>query len=208
MTPSTNLTESLPQEGRRGVNIIVAASENNVIGFQGGMPWHLSADLKYFKQTTMGHAVIMGRKTYESIGRPLPGRRNIVVSRNPDFTITEEALAKMGEQNFKAMDEGRPQASIEIYESLEDALKAAPEDAFVMGGGQIYNQAWGKATHYYITRVHTTVEQFDTTIPPLPEGCRLVNSIDVPADEKNDFPMTFEVWEAPIPNPFPKGERE
>ena len=85
-------------------NIIVAASENNVIGFQGGMPWHLGADLKYFKATTMGHAIIMGRKTFESIGRALPGRRNMVISRNADLQLPE---------------------GVELYPSLEAALAAA-----------------------------------------------------------------------------------
>lgn len=155
------------------MNIIVAASENNVIGNIGGMPWHLGADLKYLKATTMGHAIIMGRKTFESIGRALPGRRNMVVSRNHDFQVPE---------------------GVELYASLEEALSAAPEDAFVMGGGQIYNQAWSLATHYYITRVHTVIDQFDTTIPALPEGCVLLSSEDHPADEKNDYDVTFEVW--------------
>ncbi|MBQ0057547.1 MAG: dihydrofolate reductase [Bacteroidales bacterium] len=177
------------------MNIIVAASENNVIGYQGNIPWHLSADLKYFRATTMGHAVIMGRKTFESIGRPLPGRRNIIVTRNADFQIADEVLAQMGESNLKAMEAGKPQASIEVYSSLDEALKAAPEDVFVIGGGQIYNQAWPLATHYYITRVHVNIEQFDTTIPEIPAGCRLTQSTDVPADEKNDYAMTFEVWE-------------
>lgn len=159
-------------------NIIVAASENNVIGFQGGMPWHLGADLKYFKATTMGHAIIMGRKTFESIGRALPGRRNMVISRNADLQLPE---------------------GVELYPSLEAALAAAPEDAFVMGGGQIYNQAWNMASRYYITRVHTTIEEYDTTVPAVPEGCNLVSSEDHPADEKNDYPVTFEVWERPLP---------
>ncbi|MDO4497725.1 MAG: dihydrofolate reductase [Bacteroidales bacterium] len=176
------------------MNIIVAASENNVIGNKGTIPWHLSADLKYFRATTTGHAVIMGRKTYESIGRPLPGRRNIVVTRNADFQISDETLMQMGMSNLKAADEGKPQASIEIYESLDEALKHAPADSFVIGGGQIYNQAWAQADTYYITRVHTTVEEFDTTIPALPEGCELISSQRVEADEKNDFPITFEVW--------------
>jgi len=155
------------------MNIIVAASENNVIGNKGGMPWHLGADLKYFKATTMGHAIIMGRKTFESIGRALPGRRNMVISRNKDFQVPE---------------------GVELYASLEEALKAAPEDAFVMGGGQIYNQAWPLASRYYITRVHTTIEEFDTVVPALPEGCTLISSEDHAADEKNDYDMTFEVW--------------
>jgi len=155
------------------MNIIVAASENNVIGNKGGMPWHLGADLKYLKATTMGHAIIMGRKTFESIGRALPGRRNMVISRNKDFQVPE---------------------GVELYASLEEALKAAPEDAFVMGGGQIYNQAWPLASRYYITRVHTTIEEFDTVVPALPEGCTLISSEDHAADEKNDYDVTFEVW--------------
>ena len=156
------------------MTIIVAASENNVIGNKGGMPWHLSADLKYFKQTTMGHAIIMGRKNFESIGRALPGRRNIVISRQADLPLPE---------------------GVELFPSLDAALAAAPDDAFVIGGGQIYGQAWDKADRFYITRVHTVIEEYDTVIPPLPQGFRLVSSQDVPADEKNDYPVTFEVWE-------------
>ena len=155
------------------MNIIVAASENNVIGHKGGMPWHLSADLKYFKATTMGHAVIMGRKTFQSIGRALPGRRNIVITRQADFQVPE---------------------GVEIYGSLDEALANAPADAFVIGGGEIYNQAWALADAYYVTRVHTTIAEFDTTIPPVPAGCELVKSESVSADEKNDFDVTFEVW--------------
>lgn len=156
------------------MTIIVAASENNVIGNKGGMPWHLSADLKYFKQTTMGHAIIMGRKNFESIGRALPGRRNIVISRQAGLQLPE---------------------GVELFPSLDAALAAVPDDAFVIGGGQIYAQAWDKADRFYITRVHTVIEEYDTVIPPLPQGFKLVSSQDVPADEKNDYPVTFEVWE-------------
>lgn len=176
------------------MNIIVAASENNVIGYKGEMPWHLSADLKYFRLTTMGHAVIMGRKTFESIGRPLPGRRNIIVTRNADFSVSDEVMAKLAESNAKALAAGKPQASVEVLPSLEAALAAAPDDAFVIGGGQIYNQAWHLASHYYITRVHTIVDEFDTTIPDVPADCILESCTDVAADENNDYPMTFEVW--------------
>ena len=155
------------------MNIIVAASENNVIGHKGGMPWHLSADLKYFKATTMGHAVIMGRKTFQSIGRALPGRRNIVITRQRDFAVPE---------------------GVETYGSLDEALANAPDDAFVIGGGEIYNAAWTLATTYYITRVHTIIDEYDTTIPPVPADCELVKSERVSADEKNDHDVTFEVW--------------
>lgn len=176
------------------MNIIVAASENNAIGNKGTMPWHLNADLRYLRQTTMGHAVIMGRKTYESIGKPLPGRRNIVVTRNADFQISAEALQQMGMANLKAVDEGKPQASIEVYDSLEEALKAAPADAFIMGGAQIYNQAWQQADAIYLTRVHTTIGEFDASIPAIPEGYVCETVAEAPADEKNDYPVTFEIW--------------
>ena len=169
------------------MNIIVAAAENNAIGFQGQMPWHLSADLKYFKATTMGHAVIMGRKTYESIGRPLPGRRNIIVTRDASYTIAPELL-----ENLK------PGTSVEIYTSLEEALKNAPNDAFVIGGAQIYNLFWPHAERLYITRVHTVIEEYDASIPSIPAGYQLLSAEDYEADEKNDYSMTFEVWERPV----------
>ena len=166
------------------MNIIVAAAENNAIGYQGQMPWHLSADLKYFKATTMGHAVIMGRKTYESIGRPLPGRRNIIVTRDANYAIDPALL-----ENLK------PGTSVEIHTSLDAALAAAPADAFVIGGAQIYNLFWPHAEKLYITRVHTIINEYDAAIPAVPEGYKLLSSEDVPADEKNDYSMTFEVWE-------------
>lgn len=156
------------------MNIIVAASENNAIGNKGGMPWHLSGDLKYFKQITMGHPIIMGRKNFESIGRALPGRRNIVISRQTDLVLPE---------------------GVELFPTLDAALAAAGDDAFVIGGGQIYAQAWDKADRYYITRVHAIIHEYDTVIPPLPQGLRLVSSQDQPADEKNDYAVTFQVWE-------------
>jgi len=165
------------------MNIIVAASENNAIGNKGIMPWHLRADLQNFKALTMGHTVIMGRKTYESIGRPLPGRRNLVVTHNALFHISPEVM-----QNLKTG------TTIEVYYELDEAIEKAPADAFIMGGAQIYNQVWGDADCIYLTRVHTVVEEFDAAIPPIPAGFTLVSSQDVPADEQNDCPCTLEVW--------------
>ena len=155
-------------------SIIVAASLNNAIGYQGAMPWHLPADLRYFKQTTTGHPVIMGRKTYESIGRPLPGRRNIVVSRQLDLQI-----------------EG-----CEVFTSLEAAMAAAGADAFIIGGAQIYREAWASADRLYITRVHTTVEQYDAVIPEVDSAdWHMISSQHCPADEKNAYDLTFEIYE-------------
>lgn len=166
------------------MNIIVAAAENNAIGYQGQTPWHLSADLKYFRTTTMGHAVIMGRKTYESIGRPLPGRRNIIVTRDASYTIDPSLL-----------ENAKPGTSVEVFTSLDAALAVVPDDAFVIGGAQIYNLFWPHAQRLYITRVHTIVSEFDAAIPAIPDGYELISAEDVPSDEKNDYPMTFEVWE-------------
>ena len=113
--------------------IIVAHAQNGTIGLAGNMPWHLPEDLKHFKEVTMGHPVIMGRVTHESIGRPLPGRLNIVISRSPDYKA-----------------EGCLTAT-----SLEDAMKLVPENelAFVIGGAQIYTQALGMTDTCWITEI-------------------------------------------------------
>lgn len=165
------------------MNIIVAASENNAIGCKGTMPWHLRADLQYFKATTMGHAVIMGRKTYESIGRPLPGRRNIIVTRDGLFHISPEVMSNL-----------KPGTTVEVYHELAEVIEKAPADSFVIGGAQIYNQLWDKADCIYLTRVHTVIEEFDASVPPIPEGYTCVSRQDVAADEQNDYAVTFEVW--------------
>lgn len=113
--------------------IIVAHAQNGTIGLAGNMPWRLPEDLKHFKEVTMGHPVIMGRVTHESIGRPLPGRLNIVISRSPDYKA-----------------EGCLTAT-----SLEDAVKLVPENelAFVIGGAQIYTQALGMTDTCWITEI-------------------------------------------------------
>lgn len=153
------------------LSIIVAASENHVIGRNNALIWHLSADLKHFKALTTGHAVIMGRKTFESIGKALPDRRNIVVSRNPEF------MAEGGE----------------VTASVEDALAlvAGEEEVFVIGGGRIYNELWNRADRLYLTRVHIETEG-DTFIPPVDRGeWELVKREDFKADERNEFDYSF-----------------
>lgn len=154
-------------------SIIVAAALNNAIGLEGAMPWHLPADLKYFKTTTMGHPVVMGRKTYESIGRPLPGRRNLVISRQKGLTI-----------------EG-----CEVFHSLAEALAAAGAEAFVIGGGQIYREAWPLVDSLYLTRVHTVVDQYDAAIPEVSsEEWELISATPCPKDDRNAYDLTFEVY--------------
>src|ERR1041385_6253429 len=116
------------------LSIIVALSENNVIGVKKALPWHLSADLKRVKAITMGHHLIMGRKTFESIGKPLPGRTIIIITRNKDYKV-EGCI---------------------VVPSLEEALKAVKNDdePFIFGGGEIFNQALPLVNKIYMTRIH------------------------------------------------------
>lgn len=129
------------------ISMIVARSRNHVIGRDNQMPWKISADLQFFKKVTMGHPVIMGRKTWESIGRPLPGRRNIVVSRNTDLTLT----------------------GAEVVNSLDAALATLNEfpRVFVIGGEQLFTQAFPKADRLFITEIDLDVDGGDTffTVP-------------------------------------------
>lgn len=120
------------------VSIVVAIAENGVIGIDNGLPWRLSSDLKNFKKLTSGHTILMGRKTYESIGKPLPKRRNLVISRDPAY-IAE---------------------GCEVFQSIEVALEAAKADSevFVIGGAQIYRQVLPKADKIYLTRVKAEVK--------------------------------------------------
>ncbi|WP_114661900.1 dihydrofolate reductase [Polynucleobacter necessarius] len=151
------------------ISIIVARSRNHVIGRDNQMPWKISADLQFFKRVTMGHPVIMGRKTWESIGRPLPGRRNIVVSRNADYELTDG----------------------ELVGSLDEALNAlskAPR-VFVIGGEQLFRQAFDKADRLYITEIDLDIDGGDTFFEvPNPNDWREVER--TPGSE-NDIHFQF-----------------
>jgi dihydrofolate reductase len=116
------------------LSIITAIAQNGVIGIENRLPWHLPADLKHFKALTLGKPIIMGRKTYQSIGKPLPGRRNIVVSRNPQFNVQ----------------------GCEVVGSLDEALvlTSAEAEVMVIGGAQLIAQALPKATRLYLTFIH------------------------------------------------------
>jgi len=131
--------------------LVVAMSENRVIGRDGDLPWRISADLKHFKQVTMGHPVIMGRKTWESLPFPLPGRRNIVVTRNAD-----------------AVFEGADTVST-IEGALELCRDDGAEKAMIIGGGQIYAETLKDADVIELTEVHTSIDG-DTVFPALEEG--------------------------------------
>jgi len=128
------------------LSLIVAMAENRAIGLDGGMPWHISEDLKFFKQVTMGHPIIMGRKTYQSIGRALPGRPNIVVTRNPGFEAADADVAH-------DLDAAIRKAG--AFEALL-GVDGVRQEIFIIGGGEIYAQALARADRIYMTEVHDT----------------------------------------------------
>jgi len=149
------------------ISLIVAASTNNVIGAQGELPWHLSGDLKRFKAITMGKPIVMGRLTYESIGRSLPGRQNIVITRQVDYAA-----------------EG-----CDVVQSVDAAIEAAgnAEEIMIIGGSRIYLEFLPRADRIYLTRVQAEVEG-DTFLPELPQDeWRETSRTEYLADELNDF---------------------
>lgn len=157
------------------VSIIVAMDEKQGIGFQNRLPWKLSADLKRFKSLTMHHHVIMGRKTFESIGRLLPGRKMIVISRNPNYQT----------------------AGCLVFHSLDEAIDFAKnegeEEAFIIGGESVYKAALPLADRIYLTRVQA-VTQADAYFPKIDENeWREVYRTSHPADQKNEYPTTFSI---------------
>ena len=158
------------------ISLIVAADENNAIGNQNQLLCHLPADLKYFRLTTTGHHIVMGRKTYESVGRPLPNRVNMVISSTPNLII-EGCIVKP---------------------SLEAAVafaKAAGEtELFITGGGTIYEQSLSMANRVYLTRIHNSFTA-DTFFPDLGEEWKLKQDEMHEANEKNAFAYSFQVYE-------------
>lgn len=162
--------------GLTEVCIIVAAGLNNAIGQNNRLLWHLPTDLKFFKNATWGFPVIMGRKTFEAIGKPLPGRVNIVISRGQQNTGT--GIVRAG---------GLDQA-------LTKAAEAGSRKAFVIGGGEIYRQALPVAKRILMTRVHASPEA-DTFFPEIhPDEWTLAGSETFEADEKHPYRYVFEEW--------------
>ena len=164
------------------LSIIVAVAQNGAIGRNNELLWHISEDLKYFKNTTTGHPVIMGRKTYESIGRPLPGRRNIVLTRG----VVDVPPIK------------NPQTtSIETVTSLEEVLRLSQgdEEFFVMGGGMLYNATFEMADYLYLTKIFATAEDADTFFPKVEEQMwELVKEGEIMHDEENGIEYQFTVY--------------
>ncbi|HYC40336.1 MAG TPA: dihydrofolate reductase [Chitinophagaceae bacterium] len=162
------------------ISLVVAAARNQAIGKDGQLPWHLPNDMKHFRNITWGMPVIMGRKTFETLGKPLRGRKNIIISRQRGF---------------------RPPGVV-VVKDLDDALFVAKEtdarEAMVIGGGEIYRMAFEKARRIYLTRVEAEPEA-DTFFPELDEKeWRLLQRRDFPADEKNAHAHSFQIWEKTI----------
>jgi dihydrofolate reductase len=163
------------------ISLILAASSNNAIGKQNALLWHLPNDLKFFKNTTWGMPVIMGRKTYESIaGEPLPGRFNIIITRKQDFNPGNE--------------------SVWVVNTLDQAIAKAKEtnckEVFIAGGGEIYAAALPLADRIYLTRVHANFPDAEIFFTGFNENeWTLQSKLDFKADEKHAYDYSFQVWE-------------
>lgn len=160
------------------INLVVAATENNVIGKNNQLLWHLPNDMAFFKNTTWGMPVIMGRKTYESLGKPLKGRTNIVITSNPGF---------------------RPGNDVITAPSLQEAINRSAEsdakECYVIGGGEIFKQSMSLANRIYMTRVHTNLEG-DTFFPTIDQKEWIISSsTPFEADAKHAYSYTFEIWQ-------------
>ena len=159
------------------LSLLVAADEQNVIGKNNQLPWHLPNDLKYFKNQTWGMPILMGRKTFESIGKPLLGRKSIVITRNEDW-------------KYK---------NVDVVHSVEEAIEKANEygvkEIFVIGGAEIFITAFKQANRIYLTRIHHQF-QGDVYFPEVSSlQWNLVRNRFCAADEKNAYSHTFQVWE-------------
>lgn len=154
------------------LSLIYAVSENHVIGDGNKLPWHLPADFKHFKEVTSGHPVIMGRRTFESIGRPLPGRQNIVLSHNPSYQAD----------------------GVTVVHSLDDAIaKTEDDDIFVIGGVKVFEEALPLAVRIYETRVHALVDGDVLFEPDLSHWLEEEHQ-DYSADDKNNYDYSFTTY--------------
>jgi dihydrofolate reductase len=156
------------------ITLIVAVADNGVIGRDNALPWHLPEDLKRFKRLTMGKPIVMGRKTFESIGKPLPGRHNIVVTRDTNYR----------------------RDGITVVHGVDEAVKAAGDvpEIMVIGGADLFRLFLPRAGRVHLTRVHGQV-QGNVLWPALDDHWRVVESERNAADERHAYAMTFEVWE-------------
>lgn len=159
------------------LSLLVAADENNVIGKDNKLPWHLPNDLKYFKNQTWGMPILMGRKTFESIGKPLQGRKSIVITRNKDWKHD-------GVETVHSVDE-----------AIDTAIPFGVKEIFVIGGAEIFKTSFNEAKRIYLTRIHHKFDG-DVYFPEVSTiDWNLVQSRFCTADEKNLYSHTFQVWQ-------------
>ncbi len=159
------------------VSAIVAVAKNNVIGRNDDIPWRLSSDLKYFKKTTINHHIISGRNNFLSIGRPLPKRTNIIITRDPFYVVTDCLIAHS------------------VEEALQIAYQNGEEEVFIIGGGKIYELSESYWDKLYLTEVHAKVEG-DTFFPKINmDNWELLSEDAHLADKKNEFNYTFKVYQ-------------
>ena len=163
------------------LSVIVAVSADGVIGRDNSLPWRLPADLQRFKCLTLGHHLLMGRKTFESIGRALPGRTTVVITRRGDWSAEGVAVAHS------------------VDDAVEIARSAGESEAFVAGGAEIYRQTLSRADRLYVTRIHAPFEG-DTHFPELEESAwHVTSSEDREPDDRNPHPYTFTVYDRTRP---------
>jgi dihydrofolate reductase len=161
------------------LSFIVAVSDNNAIGRHNTLPWHLPEDLKFFKRTTMGKPVVMGRKTFESLGRALPGRTNIVISTHKELLLPQGVVLC---DNIDA--------------AIERLQKEDAEEGFIIGGGQIFANTMNIVDRMYITRVHTIVHDADAFFPDIDHThWKMVAEERHHVDDNHQYPFAFERYE-------------
>ena len=158
------------------ISLIVAASTNNAIGKNNKLLWHLPNDLTFFKNTTWGMPVIMGRKTFESMNKPLPGRFNYVITRQSNWNAKGVTVAN------------------DLTEALKKAEEPNCNEIFIIGGGEVFKQSMDLANKIYLTRVHANLEG-DVFFPEIDESAwELLSNTDLNADDKHAFDYSFQVW--------------
>ena len=176
-------------------SIIAAVADNGAIGKGNALLWHIKEDMKYFRKVTMGCPVIMGRRTFESLGRPLPGRLNIVVSRSLQenagrLSAAGVCVASSLEEAVSLAGKGLPGDMAARTDGTADPHHKG--EIFIIGGGEIYRQAIPLADMMYITEVHTEVDDADTFFPPIDEALWTKEEVqEMPADERHAYPYTF-----------------
>lgn len=157
------------------ISLIAAIGKNNELGKGNSLLWHMPADMRFFRETTKGHTVIMGRKTFESLKGPLPNRKNIVITRDENYT----------------------KAGIEVVHSLDEAIKLAGDgEVFIIGGAEIYRQSIEVADKLYITHIDATDKDADTFFPEIiPIVWNETSHIEHKKDSENPFDYTFSIYE-------------